>query len=257
MTDPVLLSRDGEVAVVTLNEPERRNALSLNMREVLFEILDEAMASDARAIVLAGAGGNFCSGGDIKSFDPGAPLVEIRDRLNRLHRVARILLTGKKPVIAAVDGYAFGAGVSLALACDHVVAAKDSRFCASFNRVALMGDLGLLYTLPLRVGMGKARELLMLGEIVEAAEALTIGLVDRLVEPGQVLAAAIERAKLFAASPPVALAMTKSALARMPASLDEVLQMELDGQSALFQTADHAEGRAAFLEKRAPKFQGR
>lgn len=256
MTAPVLLSREGEIAIVTLNEPERRNALSLAMREMLGEVLDEAMAGDARAIVLTGAAGHFCSGGDIKSFDPGAPLVDIRDRLGRLHRVARLLLAGRKPVIAAVDGYAFGAGVSLALACDHVVAATDSRFCASFNRVALMADLALLYTLPARVGMGKARELLMLGEIVEAEEALAIRLVDRLAEPGRVLQTAIERAKLFAAAPPVALAITKAALARTPAPLEAILQMEVDGQSALFGTADHAEGRAAFLEKRQPRFQG-
>lgn len=256
MTDPVLLAREGEVAVVTLNEPERRNALSIALRERLFEVLDAAMASDARAIVLAGAGGNFCSGGDIRSFDPEAPLADVRDRIGRLHRVVRLLLTGRKPVIAAVDGYAFGAGVSLALACDHVVAAADSRFCASFNRVALMADLGLLYTLPLRVGMGKARELLMLGEIVEAKEALAIGLVDRLAEPGKVLEQAVARARLFAQAPPVALALTKAALARMPAPLEAVLQMEVDGQSALFRTRDHAEGRAAFLEKRPPRFDG-
>lgn len=257
MTDSVLLSRDGDIAIVTLNEPERRNALSLALRERLFEVLDQAMAGDTRAIVLAGAGGNFCSGGDIRSFDPDAPPIEIRDRIARLHRVVRLLLTGRKPVIAAVDGYAFGAGVSLALACDHVVAARDSRFCASFNRVALMADLGLLYTLPLRVGMGKARELLMLGEIIEAEEAMAIRLVDRLAEPGKVLAAAVERARLFAAAPPVALAMTKATLARMPASLETVLQMEVDGQSALIRTADHAEGRAAFLEKRPAAFKGR
>jgi enoyl-CoA hydratase/carnithine racemase len=256
MNDPVTLRRDGDIAIVTLNEPERRNALSLPMRERLFEVLDEAMTGDARAVVLTGAGGNFCSGGDIKSFAGEAALTDVRDRLSRLHRVVRLMLTGRKPIVAAVEGYAFGAGVSLALACDHVIAAKDARFCASFNRVALMGDLGLLYTLPLRVGMGKARELLMLGEIVEAAEALAIRLVDRLAEPGKVLEAAVERARLFAAAPPVALAMTKAALARMPAPLETVLQMEVDGQSALFQTADHAEGRAAFLEKRNPVFRG-
>jgi 2-(1,2-epoxy-1,2-dihydrophenyl)acetyl-CoA isomerase len=257
MADPVLLARDGDVAIVTLNEPERRNALSIPMREALFDGLDQVMAGDARAVVLTGAGGNFCSGGDIKSFAAEAALVDVRDRLARLHRVVRLMLTGRKPIVAAVDGYAFGAGVSLALACDHVVAARDARFCASFNRVALMADLGLLYTLPLRVGMGKARELLMLGEIIEAPEALAIRLVDRLAEPGQALATAIERARLFAAAPPVALALTKAALARMPAPLDAVLQMEVDGQSALFQTDDHAEGRAAFLEKRNPIFKGR
>ena len=256
MTEPVLLRRDGDIAIVTLNEPERRNALSLPMRERLFEVLDEVMSGDDRAVVLTGAGGNFCSGGDIKSFAGEAALVEVRDRLTRLHRVVRLMLTGRKPLIAAVDGYAFGAGVSLALACDHVVAASDARFCASFNRVALMGDLGLLYTLPLRVGMGKARELLMLGEVIGADEALAMRLVDRLAEPGKVLDAAIERARLFAAAPPVALAVTKSTLARMPASLETVLQMEVDGQSALFQTQDHAEGRTAFLEKRNPVFKG-
>jgi 2-(1,2-epoxy-1,2-dihydrophenyl)acetyl-CoA isomerase len=253
---PVLLDRDGHVAIVTLNQPERRNALSLELREALHDTLSEAMAGDARAIVLAGAGGSFCSGGDIRSFVPGAGLLDTRARLARMHRVIRLLLTGAKPVIAAVEGYAFGAGVSLALACDHVVAATDARFCASFNRVALMADLGLLYTLPPRVGMGKARELLMLGEIVEGPEALTIRLVDRLADPGRAVEVAIERARRFAAAPPVALALTKAALARAPASLEAILQMEVDAQSALFRTDDHAEGRAAFLEKRTPHFKG-
>ena len=255
MAETVLLSADGPVAIVTLNEPERRNPLALDGAQLLVDCLGRAMDGEARAVVVTGAGGNFCAGGDIRGM-ANSEMMAGRERLALLHRIIRLLVTGRKPVLAAVEGAAFGAGVSLALATDHVIAAKDARFCASFNRVGLMADLGLLYTLPLRVGHGKARELLLFGDVIDAPEALRIGLVDRVVEPGKALASAIERATLLAAGPPLAMAFTKAALARAPAPLEQMLQIELDGQTLLRSTADHAEGQKAFFEKRMPQFKG-
>ncbi|MBI1776156.1 MAG: enoyl-CoA hydratase/isomerase family protein [Proteobacteria bacterium] len=255
MAEKVLLSQEGPVAVVTLNEPERRNPLALDGAELLFGCLGQAMASEARAVVVTGAGGHFCSGGDIRGM-ANSEMMAGRERLALLHRVIRLLITARKPVLAAVEGAAFGAGVSLALATDHVIAAGDARFCASFNRVGLMADLGLLYTLPLRVGHGKAKELLLFGDVIDAPDALRIGLIDRMVEPGKALTTAIERATLLASGPPLAMALTKAALARAPAPLEDMLQIELDGQTLLRSTTDHAEGQKAFFEKRMPQFKG-
>jgi enoyl-CoA hydratase/carnithine racemase len=255
MAETVLLSHDGPVAIVTLNEPERRNPLALDGAIKLVDCLAKAMDGQARAIVLTGAGGHFCSGGDIRGM-ANTEMMPGRERLASLHRVIRLMLTGKKPILAAVEGAAFGAGVSLALASDHIIAARDARFCASFNRVGLMPDLGMLYTLPIRVGAGKARELMLFGDVIDAGEAERIGLVDRVVEPGQALTTAVERAKQLAMGPPLAIALTKAALARAPAPLEDMLQIELDSQTLLRATADHAEGQRAFFEKRPPVFKG-
>ncbi len=255
MADTVLLSHDGPVAIVTLNEPERRNPLALDGARRLVELLGQAMEGEARAIVITGAGGHFCSGGDIRGM-ANTEMMPGRERLSALHRVIRLIIAGRKPVLAAVEGAAFGAGVSLALATDHIIAAADARFCASFNRVGLMPDLGMLYTLPLRVGFAKARELMLFGEVIDAKQALALGLVDRVVDAGQALDQAIERAKLLAAGPPLAIALTKAALARSPAPLEDMLQIELDSQTLLRATADHAEGQRAFFEKRQPVFKG-
>ena len=144
-------------------------------------------------------------------------------------------------------------GLSIAMCCDTVVAADDARFAAGFGKIGLVADLGLLHTLPARIGQGRARQVFLYGEQIAAARAEAIGMIDRVVPPGTALRAALERAALFHAAAPLPLAMTKQFLA---AGLDAMLEWERDTQSTLFLTADHAEGRAAFLGKRPPIFRG-
>ncbi len=255
---PVLLQeRDGPVLILTLNYPERRNALSLPLRAALIEALTAAMAEPAcRAIVIHGAEGNFSSGGDISSME-GVTGVGGRERLNNVHRLIRLLVTGEKPVIAAVEGYAFGAGLSLAAACDIVVASRAAKFGCSFNRIGLVPDLGAAWTLPLRMGLGRAKHIMLRGQTFGAEEAEHWGLAEVLCEPGKALAEAVAIGQEVAAVSPLSNGFTKALLARMPRDLDEMLRAEADAQAVLFTSADFDEGRRAFLEKRKPRFEGR
>lgn len=246
--------RQGATEILTLAHPERRNALAVPMRERLVEAL-EAIETDAsaRAVIITGEGGTFCAGGDLSGMDV-SDLASGRERFRLTHRLVRLLVKARLPILAAVEGHCVGAGLSLAMCCDTVVAAEDARFAAGFGRVGLIADLGLLHTLPARIGGGRARQLLLYGDVIGGAGAEQIGLVDRVVAPGQTLAAALDRAAGFAESAPLPIALTKQFLA---AGLDAALDWEREVQSALFLTADHEEGKAAFLSKRAPRFTGR
>ena len=245
--------RDGPVTVLTMDNPARRNALSMDLRRAMVAAL-ERMEADrtVRAAVLTGAGGVFSSGGDLSGMD-AADLAGGRERFRLTHTLVRLMVKSSKPIVAAVEGWCVGAGLSAALCCDTVVAAEGARFGAPFGKVGLVADLGLLHTLPLRVGQGRARQMLLYGEMTGAAEAERIGLVDRVVPDGTALAAALDRARALAALAPLTLAYTKQHYA---AGLDALLDWERDVQSALFLTADHAEGKAAFLAKRPPVFEG-
>lgn len=244
-------SQDGATAVLTLDYPARRNALAMPMRVALIDAMERIEADPAvRAVVLTGASGTFSAGGDISGMAVTG-FAQGRERFRTTHRMVRLLIKSSKPVIAAVEGYAVGAGLSVALCCDTVVAAADAQFAAGFGRIGLVADLGLLHTLPLRVGHGRARQILLYGERTGAEEALRIGLVDHVVPPGTALEAALARARLFHAMALLPVAMTKQHLA---AGLDAALEWERDTQSALFLTPDHAEGKAAFMEKRPPRF---
>jgi enoyl-CoA hydratase/carnithine racemase len=249
--------RDGAVLVLTLNYPERRNALSLPLRAALIDALSAAMAdSEVRAVVLTGAGGNFSSGGDISSME-GVTGVSGRERLQSVHRLIRLLVQGEKPVIAAVEGYAFGAGLSLAAACDIVVASREAKFACSFNKIGLMPDLGAGWTLPLRMGLGRAKHIMLRGQTFGTEEAERWGLAEVVCEPGQALAEALAIGHELAAVSPLSNGFTKALLSRMPRDLDEMLRAEADAQAVLFTSADFEEGRRAFLEKRKPGFSGR
>ena len=246
-------SRDGATAILTLDYPARRNALAMPMRQGLIDAMERIEGDPAvRAVVLTGAGGTFSAGGDISGMN-ATDFAAGRERFRVTHRLVRLLVKGSKPIVAAVEGYAVGAGLSLALCCDTVVAAADATFAAGFGRVGLVADFGLLHTLPLRIGQGRARQMLLYGERVGADEALRIGLVDHGAAPGHALTAALERARLLHPAAPLPLAMTKQYLA---SGLDAALEWERDTQAALFLTEDHAEGKAAFMEKRAPRFTG-
>jgi enoyl-CoA hydratase/carnithine racemase len=251
--DMILEERDGPVVILTMNYPQRRNALALPMRAQFIAALDRIEADRSiRAIVLTGAGANFSSGGDISSMGY-KDVTTGRERFRQSHRFVRMLVQTSKPVIAAVEGWAAGAGLSIACCCDTVIAAEDAQFICSFGKVGLMADLGLLHTLPARVGMGHARQIMLYGEPFNAAHAERIGLVDHVVPKGATLSAAIDRAHRFDNAAPLPLAMTKRYLAQ---GLEAALDLERDLQLSLFQSADHVEGATAFMEKRAPRFTG-
>ncbi len=246
-------AREGAVLTLTLDYPARRNALAVPLRERMADLLEAAEGDPGvRAIVVTGAGGVFCSGGDISGMDVRSALGG-RERLRRAYRAIRLLGVGSKPVVAAVEGWCVGAGLSLACACDVIVAAEDSRFMAGFGKVGLMPDLGLPYTLPARIGAGRAKQMFLFHRQVLAPEAERIGLVDEVVARGAALATAMERARFLADQAPAPMALTKAMLA---AGLDAALEVERHYQTTLFLSADHAEGRDAFMAKRDPAFTG-
>ncbi|GGF15495.1 enoyl-CoA hydratase [Aliidongia dinghuensis] len=256
MSDDKMLQeeRDGAAVVLTLDNPARRNALALPMRLALIEALERNDTDPSvRAIVLAGAGGHFSSGGDITAMD-AADFAAGRERFRLNHRLVRLMVKSAKPIIAAVEGWCAGGAVGLALCCDTIVAAAEARFVLSFGKIGLIPDYGVLHSLPLRIGQGRARQMMLYGEPVAAAQALEIGLVDQMVPPGTALGAALDRARLFAGTAPLPVGLTKQYLA---AGLDAALDWERDMQAAMFLTADHAEGKAAFLGKRPPAFTGK
>jgi len=256
MSDPttILLDTDGAVRVITLNRPQRRNAIDHAMRIELADAIAEAMADPAvRALVITGAGGAFSGGGDISTMTPSSA-AEARPRLILARRVIEEIWRGPKPVVAAVEGPAAGAGMALALACDRVVAGSGATFTASFVRVALAGDWGISASLPARIGRHAAKQLMMFGDPVDADRALSLGIADSVTEAGAALRRATEDAQRLAAGPAEALRTMKTALNAWPREPFALLDEEIDTQSALFETADFAEAVDAFATRRAPVF---
>jgi enoyl-CoA hydratase/carnithine racemase len=257
MTDAPMMrlreERDGAVLVLTLDYPSRRNAIAMPLRTAMLEALERAIDDRGlRAVVLTGAGGNFCSGGDISGMDvPDA--LSGRERMRRSHALVRLMVGGALPIVAAVEGWCVGGGLSLACACDTIVAAEDARLGAGFGKIGLMPDLGLPWTLPHRIGQARARQMFLYHGQVTAAEAERMGLVDALVPKGHALQAALEKARFLAAQAPAPMALTKQLLAE---GLDRALEDERTFQSMLFLTEDSKEGRGAFLAKRTPQFKG-
>ncbi len=183
------ISRSGATAVLTLNRPERRNALDGSLRDALQAAVGQLRDdTEVRSVVLAGAGGHFCAGGDINAMQQSQEQADLglrtRGRIQALQHWMGALADLEKPVIAAVDGVAFGAGLSLALAADFILAAPGARFCAVFTRIGLVPDAGAMYFLPRRVGLPRAKELVFSAREVGAEEALRIGLVDEVVHDG-------------------------------------------------------------------------
>jgi enoyl-CoA hydratase/carnithine racemase len=238
---------------VTIDNARRRNAMGRNMRQNFRDAVAGALAAadECRAVVITGAGAHFSAGADISEMSKRT-LTQTREIMEEGTQVVRSIVGGSKPVIAAIEGVAFGAGFSLACAADYVVASSESRFCAAFIRIGLIPDTGILWTLPQKVGPAKARELLALASEIDAAEALRIGLVEQLVEPGQALGAAIALGAKLARNPPLGMALIKAALTSGNATMDDSLNTEIDYQPLLRRSVDHQEAARAFVEKRKP-----
>ena len=254
----VELDADAGVATVTLNRPDALNALTVPMKQALLAAFRRLERDKAvRAVILTGAGRAFCAGQDLRErLEPdAAPLgVEVRERYNPIVRAMRNL---PKPIVGAINGVAAGAGASLAMACDIRIASDAASFALAFGRVGLVPDSGATWFLPRLVGATHAAELALLNDSVSAADAVRLGLVGRVVPAADLATEARAVADRLAAGAPRAIALTKRALnAAWEHDLEAALEYEAQLQDLAGRTKDHAEGMAAFLEKRPPRFTG-
>lgn len=256
MADDVLLTgREGGVLTLTLNRPRRKNAIDGELWDALRAQLAVARDdADVRAVVVTGAGGDFCAGADLSGgVSRGHPL----DRMRRINEVALLLHELPVPSIAKVDGVAVGAGWNLALGCDLVVATPRARFSQIFAKRGLSLDFGGSWLLPRLVGMQQAKRLALLAEMIDAAEAHRLGLVTWVVEPAEIGAFVADLAARLAAAAPVAIAQSKALLHEGAGrTLREALAGEARAQAVNFATADAPAAFAAFSAKREPEFTG-
>jgi enoyl-CoA hydratase/carnithine racemase len=253
---PLIARPDSAIIHIRLNEPARLNPFSRAAQEGVQAGLDAAMTDPTcRVIVIDGAGGHFSAGGDIAAM-PDLDPEGMRAALPPLHHLIRTIVEGPKPVIAAVEGHCAGAGNALAAACDIVVASASAKFTCSFVRIGLMPDMGALWTLPRRMGLGRARLFAMTAERMDQKAALAAGLADVAADESTALSTALALAARLSVLAPQALAMTKRLLAAEPMTLAQSLDLERDLQSELAGTADFREGVRAFQGKRPPRFTG-
>ena len=262
MPEHVLYEVADQVATITLNRPERLNALTPTMRQELLDaVIESEVREDVRAIVLTGAGRGFCSGGDVKAMNEANEAgrhTALTDKVAPVRDKAVLAMREVgKPLIAAVNGPAAGAGMNIALACDIRIASTSARFGQTFSRRGLHPDWGGTYFLPRLVGMARACELIWSGRMIDAEEALELGIVSKLTDPEALMSTTVEMALTFAAGPPVAIGLAKRAMYRgMDTSLREALEFETYAQNICSETRDAREGIRAFVEKREPEFSG-
>ncbi|MBB42419.1 MAG: enoyl-CoA hydratase [Rhodospirillaceae bacterium] len=253
---PIVVAETVEkrIARIAINVPEKRNAIGPDVRDQLIAFLSEYLQSDKfDAIVLGSEAGNFCSGGDINTMRN----VDLKSGLQRMqdnHKLVNLLACAQKPLVAAVEGYAMGAGAGIALLCDSIVLAEGGSFGFPFFSVGLTPDYGIIYTLPRRVGSAKARQFLLRRQIIDSAQALGVGLVDEIAVDGGAEERAIEIAIEMADAPQTAFSLTKRHLMMEPQNLATALELECMSQSLAFSSSEFTEGLDAFFEKRRPNF---
>jgi enoyl-CoA hydratase/carnithine racemase len=257
--ETIEVARASGIVTITLNRPAKKNAANAQMWDELLETFRAiASSDDDRVVVITGAGGDFCAGADLSG---GRPSGAGRHQLASMRHVGDVALALHRlpiPTIAKVRGVAVGAGCNLAIGCDLVVASENARFSEIFARRGLSIDFGGSWVLPRIVGMHRAKELALLADIINAAEAERIGLVNRVLPDSEIDDFVDAWAARLAAGPPIALAMTKRMLDNsMQVTLEEALDDEGVAQTVNFGTADTMEAMKAFLEKREPKFEGR
>ncbi len=265
MSSELLETFHDGIATLTINRPQSRNSMTTEVMQGLSEAMPR-LANDpsVRLVVLTGAGGAFCAGGDVKGFvnkEPGSansfPFEQNVNLLRASMEVSRWLHEMPKPTLAVISGPAAGAGLSLALACDMRIAADDAKLTTAFSKIGLSGDFGGSYFLNLLVGAAKAREMYFTGEVVLGAQAALIGLVNRSVPKDQLAQAAHDWALELAALPTLAIGYMKRNLnAGLRGSLSEVLDLEAIHMIRTFETEDHKAAAIAFVEKKLPRFFG-
>jgi len=261
--EQITYERDGGVGWLTLDRPDKLNALTSVMSDELCDALEEIRGDDeVRAVVLTGAGRGFCAGQDLTEFRDAYVAGDRPDIEQHLaetyHRLIPLIVETPKPVIAGVNGVAAGAGLSLALACDVRIASDEARLTQAFVKIGLIPDSGGTYLLPRVVGYAKALELSMTGEMIDAAEAHRIHLVNRVVPADSFADELRGYAERLAAMPTLAIAETKRLLRQaLTLDLHDALQREAEAQARMGKTEDHTEGVMAFAEKRDPTFRGR
>lgn len=255
----VALQKQDGIATITLNRPEVLNAINSDLARDLLEALkDVAADSGVRAIILTGAGRAFSSGGDLKEIAQWTDPSTVRRSLVAGGQIPIAIANLQKPVIAAINGPAVGAGLNIALAADLVIAADTAMFSEIFVRVGLVLDFGGSYCLPRRVGLARAKELAFTGRMVDATEAERIGLINQVVPADQLQETAWRLARELAEGPTVAIGLAKKLLNEsLENDLPAMIDREGYAQAIAFQTADHKEGVSAFVEKRLPQFKGK
>lgn len=258
--ESLLWDQDDNVATITLNRPAKKNAMSWVMFEEIGVAFDRASNDvDIRCVVVTGAGDAFCSGADLT--DPAntvASAFELKDRMQRIHRIAAAVSTCSKPTIAKVTGIAAGAGCNLALACDLIVASPEAQFAELFVKRGLVVDFGGSWALTRLLPLHKAKELALLGETVGAQEAYELGMLNRLCDTGEIDTQVKELSQRLAALPPRTVSLIKENLNRAPErSIEENLDAESASQALCFTSEDTREAILAWVEKREPRFTGR
>jgi len=258
--ETVLYEKDSRVATISLNRPEKLNAFDATMHEELYSALDGAATDEViRCIVLRGEGRGFSAGADlaqvVREADGDPDLGEYLR--NTYTRLVKRMVAIEKPIVAALHGPVYGAGVGIALACDLRIAAESAKFSVAFIKIGLMPDAGVTFFLPRVVGLGRAMQMSMLGDAVDAEEAYRIGLVNKVVSDEALQYETRKLAEHLAAMPTGALGRIKHSLyASFETDLETALEHEAEGQTFCGYTQDHKEGVAAFFEKRAPEFTG-
>lgn len=242
------------VLKIIFNRPEKRNAINPETRDALCAAVEAAVADqEVGAIILTGAGGNFSAGGDIERME-AFPAAAGRARLKLAHKTVKLIATCEKPIIAAVEGFAVGAGAGLALLADTIVMGEGATIGFPFFRIGVVPDYGVLYNLPKRIGFARAKQAMLYAQNIKGEEAAKIGLTDHLVADDQVQDKALELAQKLAGQPSHTLALAKAALRNLPLDLEASLEAEAMAQSLAFTHPDFLEGQAAFREKRKPNF---
>src|SRR6202045_2674078 len=259
--DTILFSVDGGIARLTLNRPDKLNSFNTQMHGEVRHALERLPGSDARVLVLTGAGRGFCAGQDLgdRVVAPGSQGIDLGESIEKFYKPLVLSLASLPlPVIAAVNGVAAGAGANIALACDLVIAARSANFVQAFSKLGLVPDSGGTWFLPRLVGTARAMGLAFLGEKLGAEQAAQWGLIWRCVEDAELAAVVDGLATQLAAAPTRGLARTKQALYEgWGRTLEQQLDIERDYQRELGYSADYAEGVAAFTQKRPPQFTGR